>query len=252
MLVAGIAATFLCAEQFLMNIEFRRQAHSLTLAGVPLLLGVLVLSPAMFVSRALAGSLLAFGAAAHRRRRRRSTTLRRTRSKPRWMRRCCICCSGPRPSLGAWSGVVTIVVLALVDQLMCGFVLVLIRLHNGPLTRRDIAEVLMPAAVLSVVATIFGFGALLLVRQGGFGLAVVIVLAAVGTFGYLGHAKTRRQHQSLSLVHEFVTLGVGAASIDALADHLLCRIRRLLRAGTAEVTLLDTPGDRAQIPLRRS
>ncbi len=35
-LAAGIAATFLCAEQFLMNIEFRRQAHSLTLAGVPL------------------------------------------------------------------------------------------------------------------------------------------------------------------------------------------------------------------------
>ena len=48
-LVAGIAATFLCAEQFLMNVEFRRQAHSLTLAGVPLLLGVLVLSPALFV-----------------------------------------------------------------------------------------------------------------------------------------------------------------------------------------------------------
>ena len=34
---------FLLAELFLMNVEFRRQAHSLTLAGVPLVLGVLLL-----------------------------------------------------------------------------------------------------------------------------------------------------------------------------------------------------------------
>jgi diguanylate cyclase (GGDEF)-like protein len=90
-----------------------------------------------------------------------------------------------------------------------------------------------------VVASIFGFAALLLVRQGPFGLTVVSVLAAVGTFGYIGHAKTRRQHQSLSFVHEFVTLGVGAASIEILADQLLCRIRRLLRAESVEVTLFE-------------
>jgi diguanylate cyclase (GGDEF)-like protein len=242
-LAAGIAATFLCAEQFLMNIEFRRQAHSLTLAGVPLLLGVLVLSPAMFVLVRIAGSLLAFGL-------QRIALQKTIYNTAAYAFEAALDAAllhlllRSGSGLSAWSGVVTIMVLALVDQLMCAFVLVLIRLHNGPLTSRDIAEVLMPAAVLSVVATIFGFGALLLVRQGAFGLAVVIVLAAVGTFGYLGHAKTRRQHQSLSLVHEFVTLGVGAASIDALADHLLCRIRRLLRAGTAEVTLLDSDDGR--------
>jgi diguanylate cyclase (GGDEF)-like protein len=245
--VAGIALTFLVAEQFLMNIEFRRQAHSLTLAGVPLLLGVLVLSPVMFVFARLAGSVLAFGL-------QRIAIQKTIYNTSAYAFEAALDATllhlllRPSTGLGAWSGVVTIVLLALVDQLMCGFVLVLIRLHNGPLSTRDIGEVLMPAVVLSVVATIFGFGALLLIRQGGFGLAVVIVLSAVATFGYIGHAKTRRQHQSLSLVHEFVTLGVGAASIDALADHLLCRIRRLLRAGTAQVILLDTHDERHTDP----
>src|ERR1700743_503857 len=59
-LAIGVAATFWWAEQFLMNIEFRRQAHSLTLAGVPLLLGVLVLSPALVVLMRVGGSLIAF------------------------------------------------------------------------------------------------------------------------------------------------------------------------------------------------
>ena len=44
-----LAALFLLAEQFLMNVEFRRQAHSLTLAGVPMVLGVLLVSPQTFV-----------------------------------------------------------------------------------------------------------------------------------------------------------------------------------------------------------
>jgi diguanylate cyclase (GGDEF)-like protein len=241
-LAIGVVVTFFCAEQFLMNVEFRRQAHSLTLAGVPLLLGVLVLPPMVFVLARVAGSLLAFIV-------QRIVAQKTIYNTAAYAFEAALdvmllhLILGRTSALHAWSGVAVVVVLAAVDQLMCLFVLVLIRLHNGPLSRRDIAEVLAPAAVLSLVASIFGFAALMLTRQGGFGLGVVIVLAAVGTFAYLGHAKTRRQHQSLSLVHEFVTGGVGAESIEVLAEQLLCRIRRLLRAGSVEVTLIESHGD---------
>src|SRR4051794_25971373 len=43
LLVAVLTVTFFMAEQFLVNIEFRRQSHSLTCAGVPLAIGVMVL-----------------------------------------------------------------------------------------------------------------------------------------------------------------------------------------------------------------
>ena len=54
------SALFLVSELFLMNVEFRRQAHSLTLAGVPLVLGALLLPSHWFIVTRLAGTLIAF------------------------------------------------------------------------------------------------------------------------------------------------------------------------------------------------
>src|SRR5450631_914871 len=56
----ALGAVFFFAEQFLLNVEFRRQAHTFTLAGVPLLIGVLVMSPDAFVATRVAASVLAF------------------------------------------------------------------------------------------------------------------------------------------------------------------------------------------------
>src|ERR1035437_656224 len=55
-----LGAGFFLAEQFLLNVEFRRQAHTFTLAGVPLLIGILVMSPQVFVLTRPAASVLAF------------------------------------------------------------------------------------------------------------------------------------------------------------------------------------------------
>src|SRR5450631_2644556 len=60
LVAALVGAGFFAAEQFLLNVEFRRQAYSFTLAGIPLLIGVLVLSPWVFVVTRLAASVLAF------------------------------------------------------------------------------------------------------------------------------------------------------------------------------------------------
>src|ERR1035437_8098190 len=56
--VALGAGVFL-AEQLLLNVESRRQAHTFTLAGIPLLIGVLVVSPLVFVLTRLTASVLA-------------------------------------------------------------------------------------------------------------------------------------------------------------------------------------------------
>src|SRR5664280_81622 len=56
----AMGAGFFFAEQFLLNVEFRRQAHTFTLAGIPLVIGVLVVSPLVFVLTRLVASVLAF------------------------------------------------------------------------------------------------------------------------------------------------------------------------------------------------
>jgi diguanylate cyclase (GGDEF)-like protein len=118
-------------------------------------------------------------------------------------------------------------------------VLGVIRLHTGPLARQDIVLVMVPSAVLSLMASAFALIAVLLLNDGPIGTALVVVFIGVGTWAYRGHLSSRRRLHALTLVHEFVTDGVGAESMEALADQLLSRIRRLLRATTAELVVIE-------------
>jgi diguanylate cyclase (GGDEF)-like protein len=237
-LAPALAALFLLAEQFLMNVEFRRQAHSLTLAGVPLVLGVLLVPPQTLVMARLAAAMIAF-------------LLQRINFDKILYNGAAYACEAaldatiihlwlpPRHEINLWTMVVVLTVIAAVDQLMSLLVLSLIRLHNGPLSAREIADVLVSAAALSAVASAFAVIVLILLDNGLLGVGLVGLVIAVGAGAYRGHASTRRRHQALTLIHEFVSDGVGAESLEALAGQLLSRIRQLLRAATVEVMIVD-------------
>jgi len=238
LLAPALAALFLLAEQFLMNVEFRRQAHSLTLAGVPLVLGVLLVPPQTLVIARVSAAMVAF-------------VLQRINVDKMLYNGAAYACEAaldatiihlwlqPMPRVDFWTAVVVLVVIAGVDQLMSLLVLSLIRLHNGPLSGREIADVLVSAAALSAVASAFAVIVLLLLGNGALGAALVVLVIVVGAGAYRGHASTRRRHQALTLIHEFVSEGVGAESLEQLAGQLLSRIRQLLRAATVEVMIVD-------------
>jgi len=238
-LAPALAALFLLAEQFLMNVEFRRQAHSLTLAGVPLVLGVLLVPPQTLVIARVSAAMIAF-------------LLQRINVDKMLYNGAAYACEAaldatiihlwlqPSTEINLWTAVVVMTVIAGVDQLMSLLVLSLIRLHNGPLSGREIADVLVSAAALSAVASSFALIVLLLLnKNGALGAALVVLVIAVGAGAYRGHASTRRRHQALTLIHEFVSDGVGAESLEQLAGQLLSRIRQLLRAATVEVMIVD-------------
>ncbi|MBV9823069.1 MAG: EAL domain-containing protein [Actinobacteria bacterium] len=238
-LAPALAALFLLAEQFLMNVEFRRQAHSLTLAGVPLVLGVLLVPPQTLVIARVSAAMIAF-------------VLQRINVDKMLYNGAAYACEAaldatiihlwlqPSTGINLRTAVVVMAVIAGVDQLMSLLVLSLIRLHNGPLSGREIADVLVSAAALSAVASSFATIVLLLLNNNGaLGAALVVLVIAVGAGAYRGHASTRRRHQALTLIHEFVSDGVGAESLEQLAGQLLSRIRQLLRAATVEVMIVD-------------
>lgn len=231
-------ATFLFAEHFLMNVEFRRQAHSLTLAGVPLMLGVLLVTPDTFVLARVAASLIAFL-------RQRATPDKMYYNAAAYAFEAALDATivhaviGSHTDLSAVIALVLVVTIAAVDQVMSMLVLVLIRLHTGPLTRQDYVQVLVPAGLLSMATCAFGLVVVLLLERGVLGAVLVLILMAVGAGGYRGHASTRRRHQSLTEVHDFVTGAVGAASLESLAEQLLSRIRGLLRAASVEVMIIE-------------
>jgi len=127
-----LGAGFFFAEQFQLNVEFRRQAHTFTLAGVPLLIGVLLLSPLVFVVTRLVASVLAFmwqrvsvdkmayNSAAYAFEAAADVMLVHLLLRP-------------APGLDLRAAVTLVATLAVVDQFISALVLVMIRVHNGPL-----------------------------------------------------------------------------------------------------------------------
>lgn len=239
LIMSILVAMFLIAELFLMNVEFRRQAHSLTLAGVPLALGLLVVPLQTLLLARLVGALIAFIY-------QRITPTKTLYNIGAYVFEAAVdgfliwAILGSRSTLDIWTVTVVVGVVALMDQVMSVLVLILVRLHDGPDSTRGLAQVLSSAAMLSLVASAFALMLLLLLRDGPIGVALVVMLTVLGTAMYRSHAATRRQHQALTLMHEFVSGGVGAESLELLAEQLLSRIRQLLRAATAQVMIVES------------
>ena len=236
----ALAGLFFLAEQFLLNVEFRRQAHSLTLAGVPLAIGVLVAESHTILLARVIGSALAlvmqrvswdklfYNLAAYAFEASVAVTIVHL-------------LLGSRTQLGVSAAAVMIGVIAVGDQVMSLLVLCVIRMHNGDLSRRDVWNVLSPAAVLSVIASAFACVVVLLLDVGALGNMLAVFLVVVLAWSYRGYLATSRRHQALALVHDFVSDGVGARDVESLSQHLLVRIRQLLRAASAELILSDSP-----------
>jgi len=239
----ALGAGFFFAEQFLLNVEFRRQAQTFTLAGIPLLIGVLVVAPLVFVLTRLVASFLAliwqrvsvdklaYNTAAYAFEAAADGLLVHLLLPP-------------ARSLDLQAAITLILLLAVVDQLITALVLVMIRVHNGPLSRADVVEVLTPAFVLSTTSSMFALSMIMLFEYGALGAVVAAMLLAIFAAGYRAYAAAQHRHQSLTLVHDFVTGGVGAQSLETLAEELLSRIRRLLRASTVQVMIAEGDGDR--------
>jgi diguanylate cyclase (GGDEF)-like protein len=234
-LVAAITVTFFLAEQFLVQIEFRRQSHSLTFAGVPLVVGVLALPIHDLVLARLVSALAALIL-------QRISVDKIAYNTAAYIFEAAVVSSAVHAWLpGATSSVprvgLLVLIIALSDQVMSVLVLCVIRMHAGPLSRPDIVEVLAPSALLSVTATIFALAVIILSRDGIIGDGVVAILAAVGIVIYRAFASMSRQHQSLRVVHDFVTVGVGAHSLQQLGYQALDEVCRLLRAGQAQLMM---------------
>ena len=244
--LTALFVAFVLCEQLLLNVEFRRQAYSLTLAGIPLALGILLAPlPDVVLARALGAALalvmqrvsadkIRYNCAAYAFEAALGATLLQ-RLAPGEGR------------LDLTLGGLVLVVLAVVDQLMSALVLLVIRLHGGPMSRTAVAQVLGPSFLVSAVSAATAVGGLLLAGDGVLGGTVIVVFALVMVLLYRSYLAGFRRHERLELMHEFVTGAAGAQSLAQVTEDLLGRIRTLLRAGRAEIVLLvdERQGDRA-------
>ena len=240
-LLLCVMAAFFLAEHFSLRIEFRGQSHSLTFAGVPLAVGVLTLATPDLVRAWLVSAVVSlmlqrmnvdkilYNAAAYTFQAAVIST-----AVHAWL---------PAPTHSLTDGSLLVVIITVADQAMSLLVLWVIRLHTGSLSRAETVEVLVYAAALSVVCTVFAVAVVLLLHTGPIGVAAVCLLAALAVLIYRAFAATRRRHRSLQLIHDFVAVGVGAPSLSQLGFQALEQMRQALRASSATLMLLDESGE---------
>lgn len=136
-----------------------------------------------------------------------------------------------------------LLVIAAVDQLMSLLVLLVIHMHGGPVGPADATEVLTQSVALSTVSTLMAAALLILIRQGVVGALLALAMVITALFICRTHAVSSRRHQSLAVVHDFVTEGVGAETVQELAATRLARIRHVLRASDVQLRLSEpAPG----------
>ena len=240
-MVAGFAAMFMLAELGLIHVEFRRQAWSFSLSGIPLVLGLLTCTPSDLLIARVLGAVLAFAV-------QRPVLLKAGYNLGAYLFETAAVTAAAHlllpgdVELQLATATICYLVVVAADVMMSLLVLVVIALHQGTVTRAEIAGVVLPAAVFSAAGTAFAFIAALLIDHGTLGTVLVLTCAA-GTAGvYRNYLVLRRRHQALALVHDFVADGVGVETTDELAGRLLARVRQLLRAESAEIVLTDDDG----------
>jgi diguanylate cyclase (GGDEF)-like protein len=234
-----LAVAFFLAEQNLITFEFRRQSHSMTFAGVPLVLGVLLLPVPSLVLARVAGSLIAMAM-------QRTSAEKLAYNISAFAFEAALTstlCKFAVTGLDPVSMLMLIGCVAAVDQLMTALVLLVIRMHGIAMRRRDVGQVVIQSLVLSAVATAFGVALRILIMRGVTGCSLAVVLIALAVLGYRMYAATVQRHHTVTTVHDFVTSSATTASMADLASASLTRIRNMLRASAAELAVLDGGDD---------
>src|SRR4051794_11897580 len=234
--LVAMALLFFLAEQYLITVEFRRESHSMTFAGVPLALGIILLPTHELVLARLVAASVVFAI--------QRVSLEKTiYNTAAYAFEAAVTGSVVHELLGSdvpltlGSAVVLLVTIAAGDQLMSALVLVVIRLHAGAVPRRDVAEIMITSVVLSGVTTVIAITGAVLLHQDVFGYSLVALLVGFAILIYRAYTATNRRHQALEVVHDFVATSVGAQSLEALGHHALSRMRQMLRASAAELIL---------------
>ncbi len=232
----GLAALFALTELALIHVEFRHDAYSFSLSGIPLVLGVLTVSPTHLVLARVAGAAIVFA-------------LQRPSPVKAIYNTCAYAFEAATvatlihallPSgaaLDLRAAAVCCLVVPTVDVLMSLLVVVVISLRGQMLDRREVAEILVPAALFSLASTAYALVAALLIEAGPLGFILLGAAAISGGVLFRAYLVRRRRHQALALIHDFVEQGAGVHSLEGLAERMLGRVQVLLRCSEVELVV---------------
>jgi diguanylate cyclase (GGDEF)-like protein len=236
----ALALVFYLAEAYVVHVQVRRQAHSISLSEVGLVLGLYVLSPPGLLGAQLAG---AAGALLLVRRQRAAklvfnmAQLSLTTSVAVIVFRSV---AGHGDAFGAagWAGALLAAVAASLTGILLVTVAIAIAEGCVDLGRLPIAAGISMMATVGVSSVVLI--AIELARDDRSSLILLVVPVVVGVVALRAFAATARRHDHLEFLYESMRATQGAPEFSLAVGQLLISARQLVRAEYAELFLFPT------------
>jgi diguanylate cyclase (GGDEF)-like protein len=237
--LAALAVIFFVTELGQALVEVRRHAYSFSLAGIPMVLGLFYFPPRELLAVRIVTSLVAFAV-------QKASPLKMAFNSASYLLDAALVLAvshqllGEGNTLTVRTAALCYLSVAVVDTLMSLLVLLVIRINQGPISRNESLEVMLPAAAFVLLNTGIGIIAALLLSCGPLGVVMLGLFGLMTGVVYRGYLVLRRRHQSLQVVQDFIEASGGTGTVEELAEAMLGRVRLLVRASRVELVLHDT------------
>jgi diguanylate cyclase (GGDEF)-like protein len=230
---------FYITEGFVVHFQFRREAHTISLSEIPLVLGLFSTSPFRLVLAQLIGAGFALAL------RRKQRPLKAAFNLAQFA----FCTSvaiqtfyalggpqsqGPR----AWGAAFAATALASVTGLV--LVMCVVFLAEGHLRLRELPEVAVVSLTGSFASTSFALAALALVEAQPGAAWLLIGPCAALVLAFYAYTSQRRKHENVEFLYESLRSTQAATDFASVVEQLLLGARKMLRAELAEILLFPS------------
>ena len=239
----AIALVFFLTESYVVHVQFRREAHTISLDEIGLVIGLFVLAPGgLLLARLLGG-----GAALYFHRRQRSAKLAFNLATSTFVTlvaalvfRSLLGQAGQYGPAG-WGAAIAATVAASV----CGIVLVtiVIGIAEGHLPIRGLVDTGSVSLAATLATTSLTLVAILVIESDPLGIVLLLVPGAVMAFAFWGYMRQRNRGEHLEFLYESMRTTQSAPEFGLAIGQLLIAARELVRADFAEIVLFADGGE---------
>jgi diguanylate cyclase (GGDEF)-like protein len=246
----ALAGLFIVSEIAVVHIQFRRDSTSFSLNELPLVAGLYFTNPAGMVAAQAVGAAIAL--ALHR----RQPPLKLVFNVAKLSLEAAVAqlvfhaVVGNHPLLGVYGWLGALIAIAVVDTLGALIVQTVIALSEG---RPGTSELLRAVALAVAGGFTSGSIALLGVTVIGAepaGVLLLVIPAVMLYVAYRAYVAEQARQESIGLLYEANHILQRAGSLETAVMDLLEHLRSMFRAEVAEITLLPSGRDGAEVAVR--
>jgi len=236
-----LAPAFVVSETFVLHVQVKREARTISLSDLPLVLGLFFASPAALLAARLIGSVAVYVIWRHQHPLQAAFNAGQIFVEVTVVVLSFRLLLGP-DGLGLRAKVADLVATSIAGALTAVLVIVVIALNEGTSRLRE-----MPAAVRSGIAIALGVTAIGLLGVAALAFdrqtAVLIVcMVSLLMYAYREYASLSRRHLSLERLFQFTQVVSSSPEMDEVLSSLLQQAKELLRSEYAEVVVWTSSG----------